>query len=123
MWKKIDSCIFNNNWLSDTRFSSWLAKSSPKWRATCTICCKDFDISNMGVSALSSHAAGKKHRDMVVNKESCASSFFEPKRSESHNRAAAGEKTPTITSMLVSSSISRAEILWVLKVVMSHYFI
>ena len=34
-------------------------------KAYCNFCQKDFDISNMGVIGLTSHAAGKKHKEIL----------------------------------------------------------
>ena len=63
MAKKKDKCVFNESWLTDKRFSPWL-KRSRKQRAYCSFCSKDFDISDMGCSALTSHASGKKHSEI-----------------------------------------------------------
>ena len=63
MSKKKDKCVFNESWLVDERFSGWVKKIN-KWRAYCSYCAKDFDISNMGVSTLVSHTGGKKHSEI-----------------------------------------------------------
>ena len=76
MPKKKDFCLSNNNWLQDQRFSSWFTKSTLKGRAHCSICCKDFDISNMGVSGLVSHATGKKHSDIAAARKSGTGAMF-----------------------------------------------
>ena len=34
-------------------------------KAYCNFCQKDFDISNMGVIGLTSHAGGKKHKEIL----------------------------------------------------------
>ena len=68
--KKKDVCLFNQNWLLDDRFSHWLKSSiSSRFRAYCSFCNKEFDISNMGISAVTSHAAGKKHSDIVASRK------------------------------------------------------
>ena len=69
-------CVFDNNWLLDSKYSIWLYKSSVKWKAYCSIRNKDFDIINMGVAALNSHAAGKKHVNKVASRASRSSTFF-----------------------------------------------
>ena len=69
--KKKDVCLFNQNWLLDDRFSHWLKSSiSSRFRAYCSFCNKEFDISNMDISAVTSHAAGKKHSDIVASRNS-----------------------------------------------------
>ena len=87
MSKKKYSCVFNSNWLSDSCYSPWLTKASSKWRAYCSFCCKDFDISNMGVSVFASHAAGKKHSDIGASRASFSSQFLKAKRLEANNDA------------------------------------
>lgn len=54
----------------------WLCKSSVKGKAYCSICNKDFDISNFGIAALDSHAAGKKLKDNIGSRVSRSSAFF-----------------------------------------------
>ena len=56
--KRKDKCVFNENWLVHDWFTEWIEKSDSKWKARCKFCSKDFNISNVGVSALSSHIAG-----------------------------------------------------------------
>jgi len=53
------NCIFSDAWLTDGKYCDWLAHSGNKHRARCTLCQKDFDIGNMGESALRSHMVGK----------------------------------------------------------------
>ena len=54
---------FNNELLTDSAFASWLqAVPADPQRARCTLCCKTFDLSNMGRQAIVSHKAGVKHQ-------------------------------------------------------------
>ena len=55
-----NKCIFSDAWLNGSRFSEWLKRTHSKWKAYCTDCKKSFEISNMGVASLLSHASGKK---------------------------------------------------------------
>ena len=66
---------FQDNWLKDTRFAFWISRSKSKENAFCTLCKKDFGLSNMGERTLVSHANGKKHNTMVADREK-ARSFF-----------------------------------------------
>ena len=57
---------FNENWLSDKRFKSWLQKSKEKHKAICKLCnYAVIDIAVMGVSALVSNAKRAKHQGKV----------------------------------------------------------
>ena len=115
-------CIFNNNWLTSSKYSSWLVKSNCKSKARCKLCCKDFDISNMGVSALESHASGKKHTDIVEKRSSGTGNlFFHNTTVQPVQPHPAPTSTQTIECMVIPVSASYAEILWSLKVVMSHF--
>ena len=69
--------VFSDAWLSDSRFSEWLKRTDSKWEAYCVYCQKSFDISNMGVVSLSSHASGKKHSDIHMQRSrNTGTTFF-----------------------------------------------
>ena len=59
-------------------FTEWVEKNDSKWKDCCKFCSKDFDISNMGVSTLASHVAGKKQSEISScrKSQSGAISFF-----------------------------------------------
>lgn len=64
-------CTFQNDWLDRQIHPDlfWIRKSSTSsTEAHCNVCARTFDISNMGISAVNSHANGKKHRDRVQAK-------------------------------------------------------
>ena len=56
--------VFSSSWLVDARFKSWLASASAKDSARCTLCRKEFNIGNGGVSNLVSHSNSKKHIEL-----------------------------------------------------------
>ena len=62
MSKKNKSCVFNEIWLKNPRFSDCLQKSDIKTKSECKLCCSVIDISSMGVSALNSHAEWNKNK-------------------------------------------------------------
>ena len=62
--------LFNDVWLSDSRFSEWLKRIHNKWQACFSFYQKSFDISNMGVTSLTSHASGKKHLEIQISRSS-----------------------------------------------------
>ena len=53
---------FQDEWLSDPAFRSWISRTKNADEARCFLCEKDFYISVMGVSALRSHAKVKKYQ-------------------------------------------------------------
>ena len=93
-------------------------------------CQRDFDMSTMGVSALLSHASERKHKDKLtsLSKDSGIASFFSrPEGKESKSGASSSSKPinavksiQSIESFVVPANAIRAEILWVLKVVITH---
>lgn len=54
---------FNLQWLAEPSFSQWVAKHpTNSHKAKCVPCGKNIELGNMGRKALSSHAAGDKHK-------------------------------------------------------------
>lgn len=62
--------VFNVEWLNAPEFVKWLSRAGHPSKVKCHICEIEFDISNMGISALRSHADGKKHK--------CRAFLFKP---------------------------------------------
>ena len=70
------STSFNSNWLELDEFKPWLEKGINTKTARCSICRQSFDVSNMGKSAVVSHAKGKKHLKKINSKNSMSTLFF-----------------------------------------------
>ena len=121
---------FQDEWLDDDRFSEWVMKTHLKTHARCSISQRDFDLSTMGLSALLSHASGRKHKYKLtsLSKDSGIASFFSrPEGKESKSGASSSSRpinaiksTQSIESFVVPANAIRAEILWVLKFVINH---
>ena len=86
------------------------------------MCHKTIELSSSGHSALTDHAKGKKHKELLSKKNN----FFLPKNKAPHivieeptNSVADGQQT--LEDVLVSTNSVRAEIIWILKSVMSGY--
>ena len=60
--KKHSLLSFQGEWLSDPAFRSWISKTKNAHKTCCFLCKTNFDISIMRVSALQSHAQGKKQQ-------------------------------------------------------------
>ena len=96
-----NKCIFNGSWLSDSRFSQWLKRSVNSTKA-CNFCQKDFDISNMGVAGLTSHAAGKRRKEVLgLRQSNVGASFFQNQSSEQKQGSSSNSKSKTVESMLI----------------------
>ena len=56
-------CSFQACWLDKPEFKEWLAKiPGDTCRAACKFVKKIFPIASLGVTAVTSHANGKKHK-------------------------------------------------------------
>lgn len=131
---------FNMEWTKDKSFKAWL-KPSPesKYKAFCSFCSKTFDLSNMGVTAVKSHARGTKHKEneKFHKKEENIESYFLPKdnvpnnlvtatsnlqeiREASHSTLQNKTQSQNILSFLPKDDVTKAEIIWALAVVYHH---
>ena len=99
---------FKKEWLSDSLFEKWLVKGADKKSAKCKICQVQFNLSNMGRRAVTSHMEGKKH----VQKSKPVSCFFKPSQSTSIKQA---------DLVVNQSSKTRAEIYSVLHAVQNNF--
>ena len=120
---KKNTTYFNDQWLSDNRFCSWIEKCDSKTSARCKLCSKVIELSSMGVSSLLSHASGKKHKDKhlalkssITLKSSTSTSCPE---SSSSAKVVQSETSGTLDQYVKKTNVTHAEILWALKVVMS----
>ena len=55
-------CVFNDLWLSDSKYSLWLRRDTDKHNAQCAVCKKTFKIGTMGIRSLDSHMQSEKHK-------------------------------------------------------------
>ena len=115
---------FNEQWLEDERFKSWL-KSDPKDRtvAYCKVCCKSFNIGVGGIESVKQHAKGVKHSQKVAPPSDNKTISF---TSTSSTQKDASSKTlvPVQTTIPISVSnkqTTEAEIMWALEVLSCKY--
>ena len=122
-------CIFSERWLSLPAYSDWLERDKNVNSAKCSMCKKTFDIGNMGEPALRSHAKGAKHQELIQIRNAasgCAiTTFFgqknDPKSTVTTTAATGKNGSATVDSYVTRTDVLKAEILWTLKVVKSHY--
>lgn len=67
-------CNYNHEYSKEFPWSE--ADPENKTNAKCKLCDKTFTLSNMGRTALVSHAAGKKHKKKIVKKQTTLTSNF-----------------------------------------------
>ena len=116
---------FNDQWIDDKRFSSWIEKCTKQTNAKCCICQKIIDLSTVGVSSLIPHAAGKKHLKAQEGNKVTIKTFMQPQQNSS-NSEGSSESSISIPPRAASTSMTakdtnttKVEILWTLKTVMS----
>ena len=109
-------------WLTNKKYKLWVARTSSEKSANC-MCLSKIDITKMGSSALDSHATSKKpfakSKRMVtrvVFKRTSSEASKEPSKSQ-----ASSSKNTSVDQLLINDNSLNAEILWTLKVVMSHF--
>ena len=140
---------FNENWLTDSKYSSWVRKvSGDQYKAKRRVCQVDFQLGNMGKQALTSHAKGKKHKSKIGTGASAntISSFLNPSSSsdagsiympitsvasissteKSHDSLSVHKpfdrsNDSTISDFVLKDDVLKAEVLWALKTLVSHY--
>ena len=117
--KKHPVLSFQDEWLSDPAFRSWISKNKNAHKACCFLCKTNFDISIMGVSALGSHAKGKKHQARASSSK-VRSVDIRHFASNKENYDDCGEPVPLTASATakVASTIvdlSKNLIAWMLK--------
>ena len=52
---------YQNEWLSNELYKTWVKKVDNKHKAYCKVCMKSFSVSRLGVKALDIHAEMKSH--------------------------------------------------------------
>ena len=70
--RRLRNCVFNDNWMKDSRFSNWLAKHDDINKARCIYCMNVFSVKYDGVNAVQSHSNSKKHISTVQSRQKSA---------------------------------------------------
>ena len=137
MPKTSKKTYFDELWLKDGRLGQWL-QQVPKDRTCfrCKLCSKVLKLSNMGIEAIKSHESNAKHRGLAAVAVAAApiQIFLQPStlssalgESQSHASSSTTELSITATSAASNLGVfnddarTRAEILWVLKIIDSNY--
>ena len=140
---------FNREWLSKKEDKLWLTPVEGNvTKANCKICVKTFSLFTMGEIVVKSHASGKKHYTAVSQSQKAGSvSHFLGSKSETtpwlfssgnleepsisfihdaEDTYMESKSIPTtngnlMTKFTLTKHQHKAEILWALKTVMSHF--
>jgi hypothetical protein len=133
-------CCYSTQWEQTTIFPQYAKWISPvhgqPHYASCRIChsSKPICLSNMGTTALDSHARGNKHLELIkmansVSRQGIRDHIRQELQSATVTAtidSALSKSTPAAASQatsdtfVVKRSVAKAEILWALKVVTAH---
>ena len=118
---------FNDQWIDDPRFSSWIEKCTKITNAKFGIYQKIIDLSTMGVSSLISHAAGKKYQKAHESNKVTRKTSMQPQQ-KSQNSEGSSKSPISIPPRAPSTSLNdyvkdgnttKAEILQTLETIIS----
>ena len=128
---------FNLDWMNKEEYKDWLLpEHSDNTKARCKFCRKIFSLFNMGEPSLKSHSQGKKHQSILQRNERNPSvmGFLEKKdvaeasTSEDNGpstlvmSSSVDQKSSFVTKFSLTKEHHKAEIIWALKSVMSHFY-
>ena len=116
-------------------YKEWLLPDEEdSTKAKCRLCQRSFTLSNMGTRALKSHAQGKKHQSMLLHVAKGTATLKDylkkPEETEASTLKSQPSKpqegthwseTVSMSKFTLTQGQHKAEILWALKSVMSHF--
>ena len=143
------NCIYNWQWELNSQYKGWLtAFKADRKKALCKCCDRIIDISSMGESALKSHMKSERHKNnsRIGGEQPVTLSSFgfvsygnenlvEARKagaSQSQQQAvmtipplSQGDATPrsqpSLKGHVTKDNVLKAETLWTLKLIKSHY--
>ena len=117
---------FDDQWLGMEAYKEWLFhgdnRTSAKFKV-CPIPWNKIELTNMGERAIKSHAKGKKRDRLALYIQSSCIKFMPMSKGSAELPGASSTSTCTSTldKFVVSEAATDAEIMWVLKNVVSSY--
>ena len=138
MPKTSKKTYFDELWLKDEKFGLWLQQvRNNRTCFRCKLCSKVLKLSSMGIEAIKSHESNSKHRGLAAVAVATApiQSFLQPSplsiapagEPQSHALSSSTDLSITATSAASNLGVfnddtrTRAEILWVLKIIANNY--
>ena len=142
-------CIYNQQWELNSKYKGWLtAFKADRKKAFCKCCDRMIDILNMGESALKSHMSSKRHKNnsTIGGDQAVTLSSFGFVSCGNGNSGEAGKagtsqsqqpavmtippppqddatqrSQTTLEGHVTKDNVLKAETLWTLKLITSHY--
>ena len=132
-------CVFKKALMENDKYKLWLKPGKTIYHAKCSICGSEFSVDWGCESAVKSHERGSSHtkniRDLESAKKGLAHLFFRkistysdaesssaPATCENSAAASSSSTQSTAIDKFVAqqASVTRAEIIWVLRLVKNH---
>lgn len=121
MPKYTTECVFQQKWTENPQFKDWIRAHKCPTFAFCRLCNVDINIGSMGASALTSHAASKKHQLATKPGQPSVQRFFGVQHSRTDNKAGCSNTSMKNTeSSTFKATSGQAEVLWALYSVEKH---
>ena len=142
-------CIYNQQWELNSKYKGWLtAFKADRKKAFCKCCDRMIDISNMGESAVKSHMRSIRHKNnsTIGGEQAVTLSSFSFVSCGNGNSGEAGKtgtsqsqqqaimtippppqddatqrSQTTLEGHVIKDNVLKAETLWTLKLITSHY--
>lgn len=125
-------CKFNENWLHNPNFATWLRPVCGNvFEVRCILCRKVFKLGTMGIKALETHMQCEKHKAAAENcrktpgiSQFCSvdlTSALPPSAAACHTSpSVSASASSDIRTTFGSTATLRAEVLWCLRTVTKH---
>ena len=117
--------FFQDHWLYEPAFNSWLEKVNNDLRLfQCKFCKSQNSLSNMGKRAIISHMEGKKHKNLPSNciLKMVKNIFFQPPRTKDNNSNNSIEQSRSLVILTVTNSeIITVEINWAFNCIYNNF--
>lgn len=119
-------CRFNDNWLDDEKYSSWLQKTT-EYEVRCRLFKKTIQLGTMGCKALDAHMKGEKHKRYADSQATTvpiqmfAALVSTSKANVTPTLVSSGPSTSNAFGTFSPTTTLKAEMLWVLHAVSRHH--
>ena len=118
--------FFQDCWLIDPAFNSWLEKVNNDLRIfQCKFCKSQLSLSNMGKRTIISHTEGQKHEKNLPSNcilKTVKKTFFQPPRPKDNNSNNSIEQSRSLVTLtLRNGGIITAKIYWAFKCIYNNF--
>ncbi len=110
----LNKTSFDDRWMTDTRFSTWIEKADNVYEAKCNLCKKTFAVDNSGIAQVLQHAGTQRHISLT------SSLSTQPRFSFSSGTLSL-DSAGLRRVLSVEDQVARAEILFLLRLIKHNH--